>query len=45
VSLKSAKLKGVSDFVVLPGDHVTLFIAPQGQEPVALATIRERLKG
>jgi hypothetical protein len=45
VSLKSAKLKGVKDFVVLPADHVTLFIAPPGQEPVALGAIRERLKG
>jgi pimeloyl-ACP methyl ester carboxylesterase len=45
VSLKSAKLKGVKDFVVLPADHVTLFIAPPGHEPVALGTIRERLKG
>jgi len=45
VSLKSAKLKGVNDFVVLPADHVSLFITPPGREPVALGAIRERLKG
>jgi hypothetical protein len=45
VALKSAKLKGVKDFVVLPADHVSLFIPTPAGPPVALGAIRERLKG
>jgi pimeloyl-ACP methyl ester carboxylesterase len=45
VSLKSAELKGVKDVVVLPGDHVSLFLPTASGPPMALAVIRERLKG
>ncbi len=40
VSIDSTRLAGVDDFVVLPGDHSTLY---QGDPPVAWETIRDRL--
>ena len=43
VSLQSAKLAGVSDFVVLHADHCALFYPLDGNPPVALDTIVDRL--
>ena len=43
VSLRSASLSGVSDFVVLPADHATLFFPLDGQPPAALNVVRDRL--
>lgn len=40
VSLKSAKLAGVTDFVVVPADHASLCWGP---EPAAWSVIRDRL--
>jgi hypothetical protein len=43
VSLSSAKLRGVSDFVVLPADHVSLYLPADGHLPQAWAVIKDRL--
>jgi hypothetical protein len=44
VSLKSARLEGVDDVVVIHGDHNSLFQPMDDAEPVAWETIRDRLK-
>lgn len=45
VPLKSAKLEGVDDFVVLPADHRMLFLPDDAAAPpAAWAVIHERLK-
>ena len=41
---KLAKLKGVNDVVVLPADHISLFLPTPGNLPAALPTIQQRLK-
>jgi len=43
VSLTSAKLDGVTDFVVLPADHLALYYSIHGQPPAAYDTIKDRL--
>jgi hypothetical protein len=44
VLLKSAKLKGVSDLVILPADHRSLFLPDDGHPPAALSVIVQRLR-
>jgi pimeloyl-ACP methyl ester carboxylesterase len=44
VSLDSTRLAGVSDYVVLPADHVSLYLPVEGRPPAAWAVIRDRLK-
>jgi pimeloyl-ACP methyl ester carboxylesterase len=44
VSLKSAKLKGVTDVVVVPGDHKSLFLPDDANPPVAYGVVLNRLK-
>lgn len=43
VSLESAKLVGVNDFVVLPADHRSLYLSDAGKPPVAWAVVKDRL--
>jgi pimeloyl-ACP methyl ester carboxylesterase len=43
VSVASAKLKGVDDVVLLPADHIALFVPVDGKPPAAWATIQSRL--
>jgi len=43
VSLKSARLSGVSDFVILRADHTALYYAVDGHPPLAWETIKDRL--
>jgi pimeloyl-ACP methyl ester carboxylesterase len=43
VSLRSAKLDGVSDFVVIPADHIELAEGAKGKPPAALPIIEDRL--
>lgn len=43
VTLHSAKLRAVSDFVVLPGDHVSLYMSDDGKPPKAWDVIKDRL--
>jgi pimeloyl-ACP methyl ester carboxylesterase len=44
VSLDSARLAGVSDFVVLAADHRSLYLSDAGKPPVAWAVINDRLR-
>ena len=44
VSIESAKLKGVSDFVALPADHISLYLPVDGKDPAAWPVIRDRLR-
>jgi len=44
VSLRSASLQGVRDFVVVPADHAGLVFPFDGQPPAALNTILDRLR-
>jgi len=43
VALTSAKLAGVTDYVVLPADHVSLYLPVDGRPPAAWAVIKERI--
>jgi pimeloyl-ACP methyl ester carboxylesterase len=43
VALSSAKLSGVSDYVVLPADHVSLYLSVDGRPPAAWPVIRDRI--
>ena len=43
VSLKSARLKGVSDFVVLPADHASLYLPIDQNTPASWDVIHNRL--
>lgn len=43
VSVESAKLDGVSDFVILPADHLALYYSIDGKPPAAYDTIKDRL--
>jgi len=43
VSVQSAKLDGVNDFVVLPADHLALYYSIDGKPPAAYDTIKDRL--
>lgn len=44
VSLESARLEGVDDFVLVPADHTTIACSSNGEPPVAWTTIAARLK-
>ena len=43
VTIKSAELKNVSDFVVLPADHRSLFLPDNNKAPAAYAIVHDRL--
>lgn len=43
VALSSAKLSGVNDFVVLPADHISLYLPVDGGPPAAWPVIRDRI--
>lgn len=43
VSLKSARLKGVNDFVILPADHASLYLPDEGKPPASWDVIHSRL--
>jgi hypothetical protein len=43
VSLESARLQGVSDFVAIPADHLAMYETVQGAPPAAWGVIRQRL--
>jgi hypothetical protein len=43
VSVKSCRLTGVDDFVVVAADHVSLYYPINGNPPAAWDTIRDRL--
>lgn len=43
VALSSTKLSGVSDYVVLPADHISLYLPVDGNPPAAWNAIRDRL--
>lgn len=43
VSLASAKLAGVNDFVVVPADHVSLYLPVNGNPPAAWPVIQNRI--
>jgi pimeloyl-ACP methyl ester carboxylesterase len=43
VPVKSAKLAGVSDLVLLPADHIALFCPMDGHPPAAWDAVRARL--
>lgn len=44
VSIASAKLRGVDDFVIVPADHISLYLPIDGQPPVAWPVVRDRLR-
>lgn len=44
VKIDSARLAGVSDVVIVPGDHATLVCSAHGNPPNAWPIIRDRLK-
>lgn len=43
VSVQSARLAGVDDFVIVPADHVGLYKSVQGRPPAAWPIIQDRL--
>lgn len=43
VSLSATRLAGVSDYVVVPADHVSLYMPVGGNPPAAWAVVRDRL--
>lgn len=43
VALDSARLEGVDDFVVVPGDHTTIACSRDGRPPAAWDVIKDRL--
>lgn len=43
VKVKSAKLKGVDDFVLVHADHAALYVPIDGNPPAAWSVVRERL--
>jgi hypothetical protein len=43
VTVASAELEGVDDFVVVPADHTTIACSRDGLPPLAWETIKERL--
>jgi pimeloyl-ACP methyl ester carboxylesterase len=43
VTIRSARLDGVEDFVLLPADHSTLMSATRSQPPIAWETVHSRL--
>jgi hypothetical protein len=44
VTVASARLPGVNDFVVVHADHIALYESVGGKSPAAYAVIRDRLK-
>ena len=44
VNVKSTKLQGVVDYVVLPCDHAALYYPVNGKYPAAWELIQDRLK-
>jgi pimeloyl-ACP methyl ester carboxylesterase len=45
VALTSTRLPGVNDYVVLPADHISLYLAVDGNPPAAWTVIRNRIVG
>lgn len=45
VALSSTRLSGVSDYVVLPADHISLYLPEDGNPPAAWPVIRQRILG
>jgi hypothetical protein len=43
VTLESARLENVTDFVVVSADHVAMYCATPGKAPVAWDVVRDRL--
>lgn len=43
VAVRSARLAGVDDFVIVQGDHASLYFAYRGEPPAAWDTVRDRL--
>lgn len=43
VAIGDARLEGVEDFVILPGDHASLYRSNGDHPPIAWPTIRQRL--
>jgi pimeloyl-ACP methyl ester carboxylesterase len=43
VQVSRTKLKGVDDFVVLPVDHASIFLAVDGNPPAAYGIVKDRL--
>jgi pimeloyl-ACP methyl ester carboxylesterase len=43
VSLASTRLSGVDDYIILPANHVSLYMPMDGKPPVAWPAIRDRL--
>ena len=43
VTLSSARLSGVTDFVAIPADHIALFKTVDGNPPAAWPVIQNRL--
>ena len=43
VTLASAHLPGVDDFVAVPSDHIALYESVDGQKPASWSTIENRL--
>jgi len=43
VTLESARLPGVTDYVILPADHVSLYLPVDGHPPAAWPVIQDRL--
>ena len=43
VTLASTKLRGVNDVVVLPADHVSLYLPVDGRPPAAWPIVSDRL--
>lgn len=45
VALSSTRLPGVGDYIVLPADHISLYLPMDGKRPAAWAVIRNRIVG
>lgn len=45
VALTSTRLAGVSDYIVLPADHISLYLPVDGNPPASWPIIRQRILG